>query len=141
MRTLDEARDLIDKGRQAFLDKRRLDWGITFMDKPRRVIGRCGYNYWLQQDRRASIGYDLGYAYWGHGIMTEAVHAMVSFRLLAHEPQPHRSRHRRREYRLDARPRKGRLPGAKGVQRDQYFEWDEFHDLVLFALLRKDFLK
>ena len=28
----------------------------------------------------------------------------------------------------------------EGVQHDQYFEWDEFHDLVLFALLRKDFV-
>jgi len=29
----------------------------------------------------------------------------------------------------------------EGVQHEQYFEWDEFHDLVLFALLKKDFVR
>jgi ribosomal-protein-alanine N-acetyltransferase len=29
----------------------------------------------------------------------------------------------------------------EGVQRDQYFEWDEFHDLVLFGLLRDEFVR
>jgi len=139
MQALDEARELIEKGRQAFLDQRRLDWGITFIDKP-SLIGRCGFNYWLQQDRRASIGYDLGYSYWGHGIMTEAVHAMIAFGF-----------QRMNLNRVEADVAAENIGSIRvlekvgfqreGLQREQYFEWDEFHDLVLFSLLRKDFVK
>ncbi|MEO8396106.1 MAG: GNAT family N-acetyltransferase, partial [Chloroflexota bacterium] len=32
METSDEARDLIEKSRQAFLDHRRIDWGITLKE-------------------------------------------------------------------------------------------------------------
>jgi ribosomal-protein-alanine N-acetyltransferase len=138
--TVDEARDLIEKGQLAFEDKRRIDWGIASKAKPEKLIGRCGFNYWLRQDRRASIGYDLGYAYWGKGIMTEAVTAMVRFGF-------EQMGLNRIEADTDAENigsmRVLEKVGFKreGVQHEQYFEWNEFHDLVLFALLRKDFAK
>lgn len=137
---LSEAHELIEKARLAFEDKRRIDWGIATRTKPEKLIGRCGYNYWLRQDRRASIGYDLGYAYWGKGIMTEAVGAMVQFGF-------EQMGLNRIEADTDAENFGSMRVLEKvgftreGVQHEQYFEWDEFHDLVLFALLRKDFLK
>ncbi len=141
MQSLDEARELIEKGRQAFADHRRIDWGIVRKDDPQAgIIGRCGYNYWLRQDRRASIGYDLGYAYWGNGIMTEAVRAIVTFGFEQLDLN-------RVEADTDAENYGSMRVLEKvgfvreGLQRDQYFEWDEFHDLVLFALLRKDFMR
>ncbi len=141
MQSIDDAHELIDKGRQAFLDQRRLDWGIVFRDAPRAgIVGRCGFNYWLRQDRRASIGYDLGFAYWGRGIMTEAVRAMVAFgfdqldlnRIEADTDAENYGSMRVLE-KVGFR--------REGIQRDQYFEWDEFHDLVLFGLLREDFVR
>ncbi len=80
LNTLDEAKDLIGQMEQSYIDKSRLDWGIALKDAPQQgLVGRCGYNYWLRRDRRASIGYDMAYAYWGNGYMTEAVRAMVTF--------------------------------------------------------------
>lgn len=141
MQTLDEARELIMKGRQAYDDHRRIDWGIVLKAAPEAgLVGRCGFNYWLRQDRRASIGYDLGYAYWGEGIMTEAVGAIVQFGF-------EQMRLNRIEADTDAENfgsmRVLEKVGFKreGVQREQYFEWEEFHDLVLYALLKKDFVK
>jgi ribosomal-protein-alanine N-acetyltransferase len=141
MRSVDEARELIEKARQAFADQRRIDWGITLKANPEAgVIGRCGFNYWLRQDRRASIGYDLAYIYWGKGIMTEAVRAMVAFgfdqldlnRIEADADAENIGSMRVLE-KVGFR--------REGMQRDQYFEWDEFHDLVLFGLLRDEFVR
>ncbi|MFN8450152.1 MAG: GNAT family N-acetyltransferase [Anaerolineae bacterium] len=141
MESLDEARELIDKGRQAYDDHRRIDWGIVFNGAPELgVVGRVGFNYWLRQDRRASIGYDLGYAFWGKGIMTEAVRAVVRFGF-------EQMRLNRVEADTDSENYGSMRVLEKvgfrreGVQHEQYFEWDEFHDLVLFALLRKDFMR
>lgn len=139
MESVDEAKELIAKGHKAFADKRRIDWGITLKDKPEAgIIGRVGYNYWLRQDRRASIGYDLAHAFWGHGIMTEAVRAIVAFgfdfmnlnRIEADAAAENIGSIRVLE-----------KVGFKreGLQHDQYFEWDTFHDLALFALLRRDY--
>ena len=136
---LDEAQDLIEKGQQAYGDQRRIDWGIALKGEPGAgLIGRCGYNYWLRQDRRASIGYDLAFDCWGNGIMTEAVRAMVTFGF-------EQMNLNRIEADTDAENYGSMRVLEKvgfrreGVQQEQYFEWDEFHDLVLFALLRKDF--
>ncbi len=141
MKTLDEAKELIEKARQAFEDHRRIDWGITLRDDPQStVIGRCGFNYWLRQDRRASIGYDLGYTYWSKGIMTEAVRAMAAFGF-------EQMQLNRLEADADAENigsiRVLEKVGFRreGLQQEQYFEWDRFHDLALFALLRKDFVR
>ncbi|MEP7293802.1 MAG: GNAT family N-acetyltransferase, partial [Chloroflexota bacterium] len=123
MQTLDEAKELIEKARHAFTDHRRIDWGITLKDDPQAgVIGRCGFNYWLRQDRRASIGYDLGHAHWGKGIMTEAVRAMATFGF-------EQMNLNRLEADTDAENygsiRVLEKVGFRreGVQQDQYFEW------------------
>ncbi|MEO8393913.1 MAG: GNAT family protein, partial [Chloroflexota bacterium] len=119
-------------------DHRRIDWGITLKEPQTGLIGRCGFNYILRQDRRASIGYDLGYAYWGKGIMTEAVRAMARFGFEVLNLN-----------RIEADAAAENVGSIRvlekvgfqreGLQHEQYFEWDEFHDLVLFALLKKDF--
>ncbi len=137
MELLEEARDLIDQCQQAFVDHRRLDWGIVLKDHPVELIGRCGYNYWLRQHRRASIGYDLAFACWGNGFMTEAVRAMIAFgfdHLNLHRIEADTDAENQRSMRVLEKLGFKR----EGLQHEQYFEWDEFHDLVLFALLRRD---
>jgi ribosomal-protein-alanine N-acetyltransferase len=131
LETLDEALDLIGQMEQAYIDKKRLDWG--------GLIGRCGYNYWLRRDRRASIGYDMAYAYWGNGYMTEAVRAMVTF---GFEEMGLNRVEADTDVENHGSQRVLEKVGFKreGLQHEQYWEWDEFHDLALFALLKKDFI-
>lgn len=139
MEVVGEAHELIEKSRRAFLDQRRIDWGIVLKAAPQLgVIGRVGFNYWLKQDRRASIGYDLAYIYWGQGIMTEAVRALIQFGFTEMDLN-----------RIEADAAAENIGSIRvlektgftreGVQQEQYFEWDEFHNLVLYALLRKDY--
>ncbi|MEQ7004989.1 GNAT family protein [Actinopolymorpha sp. B17G11] len=42
-------------------------------------MGLFGFNSWERHHRRAAIGYDLRRNYWGRGIATEALAAILSF--------------------------------------------------------------
>ena len=135
---IEQARDLIQAIRAGYVDCAELRWGITLKPNP-TVIGMCGFNYWVRHDRRASIGYDLARAYWGQGLMTEAVRAMVDFGF---------SRMNLNRIEADA---DGRNPASarvlqkvgfkhEGIQHQQFFENGSFYDLHLFALLRSEYI-
>ncbi|MEO8612698.1 MAG: GNAT family N-acetyltransferase [Chloroflexota bacterium] len=134
----DQAEDLIAAMAQAYREEKEIRWGIAL--KPdNTVIGMCGYNYWIRRDARGSVGYDLERAYWGQGVMTEAVAAIVAFGF-------HNMGLNRIEADADARnPASARVLAKvgfrqEGLQREQFYEDSSFNDLVLFALLRKDYL-
>lgn len=136
---IDQARDLIQAIRSAYADGAELRWGITLKDDP-AVIGMCGFNYWVRHDRRASIGYDLARAYWGQGLMTEAVRAVVEFGFANMNLN-------RIEADADGRnPASARVLHKvgfhdEGVQKEQFYENGSFYDLHLFALLRREYYK
>ena len=99
----------------------------------------CGFNYWVRHDRRASIGYDLARPYWGQGIMSEAVRAMVDFGFKRMDLN-------RIEADADERnPASARVLAKigfrrEGVQQEQFYENGEFHNLLLFSLLRREYV-
>jgi ribosomal-protein-alanine N-acetyltransferase len=133
----EQASDLIAAIAQAYQEKAELRWGIA-LKKDDTVIGMCGFNYWIRPDSRASVGYDLAHAYWGQGIMTEAIRAVIAFGF-------ERMNLNRIEADADARnPASGRVLEKvgfrrEGIQREQFFENGLFNDLILFALLRRDY--
>jgi len=43
------------------------------------VIGLFGIHHWNKYHRRAEMGYDLNRAYWGQGIASEALRAIIQF--------------------------------------------------------------
>ena len=53
-------------------------WTIA-EEKSNKMIGTCGFNHWNKGQRRTEISYDLNYDYWGKGIMTQAIKAIVDF--------------------------------------------------------------
>ncbi len=59
-----------------YVERRSNRWAIA--DKASDLlIGTCGFYSWDTPNARAELGYDLAKAYWGRGIMTEAVRAAV----------------------------------------------------------------
>ena len=44
-----------------------------------RFVGTCGIVSWEPDHARAEIGYTLSRDYWGRGLASEAVRAMISF--------------------------------------------------------------
>jgi [ribosomal protein S5]-alanine N-acetyltransferase len=135
---LEQAQDLIEAIRTGYADGTELRWGITLKPNP-MVIGMCGFNYWVRHDCRASIGYDLAWAYWGQGIMSEAVGKMVDFGF-------QRMNLNRIEADADERnPASARVLEKigfqlEGVQQEQFYEDGAFHNLRLFSLLRREYL-
>lgn len=52
------------------------DWGIVYEGI---LVGLCSFINWSEENRCAEIGYVLHRAYWGKGIMVEAVQLMLQY--------------------------------------------------------------
>lgn len=61
-----------------FKEGKGIHWGIVRKSNS-ELIGTCGYYDWNKTSRRAEIGYDLAPAYWGQGIMKEALKAVLEY--------------------------------------------------------------
>jgi ribosomal-protein-alanine N-acetyltransferase len=55
-------------------------WAITLKGSP-TLVGTCGYEVLSPYDQRGEIGYDLTRAYWGQGVMREALQAVLAYSL------------------------------------------------------------
>lgn len=129
---------MIDAVKAAYDKENELRWGITFKSHG-NVIGMCGYNYWDRTDHRASIGYDLARDYWRQGIMTEALRAILAFgfeQMRLHRIEADASVYNEASIRLL------RKLGfvQEGIRRDQYYEDNAYHDLMLFGLLAQEYM-
>lgn len=74
---LQDADELIVRRQNRFWRGRGICWGIELKESG-GLIGTCGYNAWRRQRQIGDLGYELAYAYWNQGIMTEALTAVVS---------------------------------------------------------------
>ncbi|UFP96222.1 GNAT family N-acetyltransferase [Gloeobacter morelensis] len=134
---LEQARSLIEDIAAGYATGSELRWGITLVGQE-RVIGMAGFNYWSSRDRRASIGFDLAREFWGKGIMAEALQAILRFgfeSMALNRIEADTSAANAASIRLLSRLG-FRL---EGCQREQYFEAGRFHDLLIFALLCREF--
>lgn len=135
---LDQAEALVASIRDAYRDKRSVRWGMTLKGGDDTVIGMVGYNYWVRADYRASVGYDLARAYWGRGLMPEALRAILQFgfeRMALNRVEADASSPNVQSIRVLEKVGFVR----EGKQREQFYENGEFGDLVLFSLLKRDF--
>ncbi|OKP67893.1 GCN5 family acetyltransferase [Paenibacillus sp. P3E] len=74
-RDIAEADEMI----QFHIDDSGCRWGI-FDKQQERMAGTCGYHCWRTgPPGTAEIGYDLSRAFWGKGLMTEALHPVIQF--------------------------------------------------------------
>ena len=54
-------------------------WAICLKEKPEQVIGDISIVEMHENDSSCEIGYVLGKAYWGYGMMTETLKAVLDF--------------------------------------------------------------
>jgi len=133
---MSQALDLISGMDRAYRQCAEIRWGITLIPDD-LVIGMCGYNYWDRTDHRASIGFDLRRSFWRRGIMREALIAILQFgfdQMLLNRIEADAS--------IDNIASIHLLQSLgfqqEGIQRQQYYEDDQYHDLVLFGLLKEE---
>lgn len=44
-----------------------------------KIIGSCGFHNWDQRHHRAEMGYELSRDYWGQGLMSEVLTAVIDY--------------------------------------------------------------
>lgn len=101
------------------------------------LIGTLGYYSWSRKDYRAEIGCDLAKKYWGRGLMTEALQALIRFGFetmkLNRIEATTNSKNERAIKLLD------RIRFKKeGSQRQKYYYKGQFHDDLLYSLLKEE---
>jgi ribosomal-protein-alanine N-acetyltransferase len=53
-------------------------WGIA-LEHDDQLVGTCGFHEWSREHRWAELAYDLAQAYWGQGLMRQAVAAVLQW--------------------------------------------------------------
>lgn len=77
-RTIDDARDFIEKLGEYVEDNASITWSICLHGEPKTIGTICLWNF-SPSKTTAELGYDLGLAHHGKGIMSEALKGVVSF--------------------------------------------------------------
>ncbi|MEZ4726790.1 MAG: GNAT family N-acetyltransferase [Caldilineaceae bacterium] len=138
LKSIEEAAALIKEGHQQRAMQAGLGWAITLRGQD-RVLGGVSLHAWEKYHRRAEVGYDLARAFWGQGIGSEAVRAVLRFgfdqlNLNRIEAATIADNHES----VNLLKKLGfRLEGTR-----RGYSWEEdgtFHDSAMFGLLRDEF--
>jgi RimJ/RimL family protein N-acetyltransferase len=76
--SLDDTKEVIRQIEERYARKEALRWGITFRGED-RLIGSCSIFHFDAGFDCAETGYELNRAFWGKGIMTEAMSTILTF--------------------------------------------------------------
>jgi ribosomal-protein-alanine N-acetyltransferase len=131
-----QASDQITSWENGYKNRRIIRWGITKKEE-KKLIGTCGFYGIHNWNKRASIGYELARSQWRHGIMTEALGAIVAFGFDEMELN-----------RIDAVIMPGNVASIMMLEKigfrqegllEEYEKWGNkgFVDLYMYAILRK----
>jgi len=136
-RTLDDSREFIGRVMSWYADGFGGPWGLELKETG-QLIGTCGMAI-TPQHARAELGYALGRAWWGQGLMTETVTEAIryGFEELGLN-------------RIEARCIPANLGSARvmeksgmtceGTIREQVYVKGSFDDLRLFSILRREWI-
>lgn len=69
---------LINGMQQSFEAKQKIIWGIAPKDA-KKIIGYCGYHAFDESNETGEVSFCLAKEYWGQGIMTDALRAIIPF--------------------------------------------------------------
>jgi ribosomal-protein-alanine N-acetyltransferase len=135
--TLEEAKEVMTWITEIFAAQTGMRWAITTKHDGDALIGTCGYNRWFRSNNSAEIGYDLDQLWWGAGLMTEALHAMLLFGF------EHMGLNRIEADVTVGNDRSARVLEKlgfreEGLLRQRGYWRDQYHDLRFFGLLRED---
>ena len=77
-RSLGDTQELIRQIQARYARREALRWGITLHGED-RVIGSCSFHHFDEGFHRAETGYELNRAFWGKGMMIEAMSAILTY--------------------------------------------------------------
>lgn len=136
---IEQAREMIELLNRLAIEQKAIRWTI-FVKETNHPIGSCGYNTWIKEEGyRGEIGYDLDLKYWGRGIMSEALHALIKigFNTMGFN-------------RIEALVEPENISSTKllkkigfceeGTLRDYQFNKEKFTDLTIYSLLKREYI-
>ncbi|MEQ2528394.1 GNAT family protein [Bacillaceae bacterium CLA-AA-H227] len=136
-KTIDDAMDEISWYLSLFENKTGNRWGITLKGKG-AMIGSCGFHNKVSQHSRTEIGFELSREYWGEGIASEAIKAILQYGFEHMELN-----------RIEALIEPPNLPSQKlvekqgfvreGLLRQYEYTSGKFDDLYMYSMLKRDF--
>lgn len=135
-RSLEESRQFVQATVDAYGAGEVRNWGVVHK-KDKRMIGTAGFIWWRTDSASAEVGYAMARDYWGRGLMTEAVKAIVRFGF-----------EQMKLNRIAACCDAGNSASARvlekvgmlceGTLRDQIVADGEFSDMKLYAVLLRE---
>jgi len=133
-----QAEMMIGMFKEKFKELQGMRWAI-FLKCENRIIGSIGFNN-IVQCHKGLIGYDLMPEYWNQGITSKAVELVVEFGF-----------NRFNFTRIEAEVMPGNFASESvlkknGFQREgvlrNWRNWNgKYYDLIMYSLLKKEFLK
>ena len=134
---LDVTRNSIRNWVASYVNPNYYKWAICLKENPEQVIGDISIVAMDKNDSSCEIGYILGKNYWGRGMMTEALKAVLDFCFTRAGFQKVRARY------ASLNPASGRVMKkvgmsylktvANGVERKDYVA-----DLIYYQISRED---
>jgi [ribosomal protein S5]-alanine N-acetyltransferase len=134
--TVKEVWDEISWYKSIYEEGTGIRWGITLKGSG-QVIGSCGFLNMLTKHYRTEVGYELSKEYWGKGIASEALEAVVTYGF----------RHFQLE-RIQALIEPANLPSQKlverlgfrreGLLRHYEFTCGKFDDLYMYSIIKEE---
>ena len=77
-RSIEDSRAFLEFATQKYENGGEPDWGIVYRGNG-CLVGACGFVNWEAEHARAEVGFVLSREYWGRGLMSEAVRAILRF--------------------------------------------------------------
>jgi ribosomal-protein-alanine N-acetyltransferase len=77
-KSIEDSKTFLDFVVQAQQNGEVTGWGME-LKAEHKLVGTCGFVSWNIRHGRAELGYALGRDYWGQGLMSEAVQAVLAF--------------------------------------------------------------
>jgi ribosomal-protein-alanine N-acetyltransferase len=144
--SVEDAREIIDWGLSLYKENHGILWGI-FRKKDGQFIGQVNYVHRVSDNftnhvHRVEVGFDLSPGYWGQGYMQEAMIKTISWIFNAYKVKINRI-----EAIINVENQRAKKLVSnigfteEGVLRE-YVKWkNEFWDMSLYSLIKKDWLK
>ncbi len=134
--SVERATRLINHWHDRFLSRQGIRWGIVRKNE-NIIIGTCGYRFWGKPLFCAEIGYELTKAYWRQGIMSDALKTIIKFGFESQLNRIEATVMLENTASMKLLKKLGFI--EEGVLREYGFWKEQFHDLKIFSLLKKDY--
>lgn len=136
-RSIEDSRAFLEFATQKYENGGEPDWGIVYRGNG-CLVGACGLVNWEAEHARAEVGFVLSREYWGRGLMSEAVRAILRFGF-----------ERMNLNRIEARCIAENAASARvmekagmvyeGMLRQREYIKGAYRDIKLYAILKKGF--